>query len=961
MIKHIFSTLLLVLLFTSAKGQTWQELFEQGSKQPDAESAIPFIEKALVQAEVEFGSGDQAYWQSFSYLISLYRAVNKYEESSVLLAGGLEKFEKNFGKDNRDYRVLLSNLGSLYMTLGQYDKALSTQQEVMAHADKHLRKDDPEYGICLSSLAMAYRNAGLYSQCLPLFEQALGILGDRHEYYFFMLNELANVYSNLGQYDKAKLSYELVLNQIDTSNDADLYIKTINNLAFVYERVGQYERAVQYYQQSLDKQGQLSGKNSAAYGTILSNLGSVLMRMGQYDEALPLLQEALEITGLTLGKGHTFYGNRLSNLGNLFEKMGQDDRALQLLQNAVENAEAALSRNHPNYGAYLYYLGRIYAKIGQYDKAVPLLQAAADNIGNSLGREHAKYRDVLDQLGFSYARTEHFGQAELLADTALRLTQQLIGRAVRYSSEEDLADLQAQENQPLREIPSWMHSGRFSVGISQLVCNDILFQKGFLLDAAMRLRRLSVVTPEADSLANLLKYYRIQLSKEYVKPLSERVGVAELEEKANTVEGILSRTVAGYADALRQVKWEEVRDALKPGEAALEFIHFSLLFPEKTDSIRYGALLIKPGDTSPRYIPLFEASALNPLLADRIERREDYVNKLYASSQRGLTPAGETPVSLHELIWKPIEAAGLEGISTIYCAPSGLLHRLNLAAIATSVMSTLGNKYHLAILNSTRQLVLPAPAVSRDNQAVLIGGVDYGEEADVASPERSSGERWEMLAYTSLEVDEIAATLQQQAYTTRLLKGKEASEEAFKQLGVKESSPRVLHIATHGFFSPKPQPADTAGAGGRELAFKRSDLPMLRSGLILAGGNYAWQHGRATAPNSEDGILTAYEISQMNFSNTELVVLSACETNLGDIEGNEGVYGLQRAFRIAGAQYLIMSLWKVDDKKTKVFMTNFYRHWLEEGMSVPEAFRKTQLQLQQVYSHYDWAGFVLIE
>jgi CHAT domain-containing protein len=137
---------------------------------------------------------------------------------------------------------------------------------------------------------------------------------------------------------------------------------------------------------------------------------------------------------------------------------------------------------------------------------------------------------------------------------------------------------------------------------------------------------------------------------------------------------------------------------------------------------------------------------------------------------------------------------------------------------------------------------------------------------------------------------------------------------------------------------------------------------MIRSGLILAGGNYAWQHGRAPRPDMEDGILTAYEISQMNLSNTELVVLSACETGLGDIQGNEGVYGLQRAFKIAGAKYLIMSLWQVPDRETMEFMTAFYRNWLEHDMTIPDAFRKTQGEMRdRFYNPYSWAGFVLVE
>ena len=138
---------------------------------------------------------------------------------------------------------------------------------------------------------------------------------------------------------------------------------------------------------------------------------------------------------------------------------------------------------------------------------------------------------------------------------------------------------------------------------------------------------------------------------------------------------------------------------------------------------------------------------------------------------------------------------------------------------------------------------------------------------------------------------------------------------------------------------------------------------MIRSGLMLAGGNHAWKTGKPLRPDLEDGILTAYEISQMNLANTELVVLSACETGLGDLVGNEGVYGLQRAFKIAGARYLIMSLWQVPDFQTQVFMTAFYKHWLEEKMAVPAAFRATQAELRGKYSGeaFKWAGFVLVE
>jgi CHAT domain-containing protein len=145
-------------------------------------------------------------------------------------------------------------------------------------------------------------------------------------------------------------------------------------------------------------------------------------------------------------------------------------------------------------------------------------------------------------------------------------------------------------------------------------------------------------------------------------------------------------------------------------------------------------------------------------------------------------------------------------------------------------------------------------------------------------------------------------------------------------------------------------------------AFKVSDHPMIRSGLLLAGANDAWRTGKPQQPGLEDGILTAYEISQMDLRNTELVVLSACETGLGDVQGNEGVYGLQRAFKIAGAGYLIMSLWKVPDTQTAQLMSNFYSNWQERRMRIPEAFWAAQKQLRDAgLDPYFWAGFVLLE
>ncbi|MDO8970107.1 MAG: CHAT domain-containing protein, partial [Saprospiraceae bacterium] len=446
--------------------------------------------------------------------------------------------------------------------------------------------------------------------------------------------------------------------------------------------------------------------------------------------------------------------------------------------------------------------------------------------------------------------------------------------------------------------------------------------------------------------------------------------VAQLEVKANDLEKDLARTVAGLGLANKQVQWQEVQAVLKPGEAAIELVGYRFYKKEQTDSTMYAALVLLPGAEQLQFILLFEEKQLTNLLKTDGKPIPVFYNELYAADKKGN--------QLYDLIWKPIAAALPEG-TTAYCSPSGLLHRLNLGAIPAPDGRTLAEKHRLTILGSTRQLVVPPVLATNQNAtAQLYGGIQYdatpivgvntNTKIDDMAARRGPdfaqndstlrGDTWNYLRWTDVEITAAAEIMQKTGFSIILKKSAEATEESFKKIGEGSPSPRVLHVATHGFFFPDPKGEKASD----EKTFKVSENPMIRSGIVLAGGNHAWKTGKPARPDLEDGILTAYEISQMNLSSTELVVLSACETGLGDLVGNEGVYGLQRAFKIAGAKYLIMSLWQVPDFQTQVFMTTFYKHWLTDEKSVPEAFRATQSELKVKYGEaFNWAGFVLVE
>jgi CHAT domain-containing protein len=275
------------------------------------------------------------------------------------------------------------------------------------------------------------------------------------------------------------------------------------------------------------------------------------------------------------------------------------------------------------------------------------------------------------------------------------------------------------------------------------------------------------------------------------------------------------------------------------------------------------------------------------------------------------------------------------------------------------------------------------PAAAANDLAAVFGGIRYDMDSTAIAkaneilPESWSGTRgelqfsyvdstlrggdWKYLQWSDVEAVALNKLLKNNGLQPSMRRGYAATEESFKTLG--NPSPRIIHLATHGFFFPdvRGEGRDLRG-GQEEPVFKISEHPMIRAGLVLAGGNHAWKTGKPLKPGMEDGILTAYEISQMNLSNTELVVLSACETGLGDIQGNEGVYGLQRAFKIAGAKYVLISLWQVPDFQTQEMMTAFYTHWLEAKRSIPDAFRAAQQAMKSKYPEpFNWAGFVLVE
>ena len=492
------------------------------------------------------------------------------------------------------------------------------------------------------------------------------------------------------------------------------------------------------------------------------------------------------------------------------------------------------------------------------------------------------------------------------------------------------------------------------------VYNAQLEDKGLLLRASERIRRAIMQTADATLLAQIdtLNLLRSELQRAQVS-IDQQTGVQNVTQEVNDLS---FRIAAIERSIYRQVHdhlppsattptWRDVQQRLSADDAAIEFV-----FSEGLT----GALVVRSGAERPRYVPLcngdslytrFEAlAALDaPQRAERIYT--DDVLHLYDSLWHALLPA------LHQ-------------VRRIYFSPSGFLNLFNLAAMRCPDGRALCEHYEMHQLTSTAWLVQGQSVPSATPaSALLVGGVHYSPEQELderdfraaraAEEEQRAaraavGETFGFLPYTCIEVEAVQALLQSQHVATAQCHGAEATESHLRSL--LSGSHSVLHLATHGFFIAN----ELEAQGNKYLEqfplFK--DNPMMRAGMALVGANHTWNEGCATS--TADGILSASEVATLDLSHTQLAVLSACQTGVGNFS-QEGVFGMYRGFKQAGVASIMASMWNVNDESTSCLMQGFYKGWLA-GKSLHAAFAEAVQQVRSRYpSPYHWAAFVLID
>lgn len=949
------------------------------------EKAELLLIEAKALREKLFGKENADYATSVNNLAVLYGEVGQYSDAAPLYLEAKQIRERVLGRDHIDYASSCNNLAILYVLTGRPAEAEPLYLEAKRIREKILGKEHPFYAASCNNLAALYLDMGQYKKAEPLYIEAKGIrertLGIQHPDYASSCDNLAILYMDLGNYETAEALYkeakQIRENALGTKHIE--YAKSCNNMALLYKLLGQYDKAAALFAESKEIFFAAVGKDHFEYGKCCNNLGAVYMDMGNYEKAAPLYTEAKAVWEKVLGKEHPEYAKSCHNLALVHLRNNEFDQAEALLMEANTIRANTLGREHPDFAEGCDNLATLYLKKNEIAKAIELEIQAKQIREKVLGVAHPDYLQSCINLANIYRSQNNDAMAVNLYTEAFSSQQALLQKIFRFTTEPEKQAYLKKVNEYRNYFLSFITSSPNAKG-AVYAYEVSIANKNLILNAAQRLRQIINGTGDTALVEQYNRWInaREQLAFWYARPVNERkIQVAQLEEEANALEKQLISSSESFRREQQETSWKTIQQSLNAGEAAVEFSTFQYDNGKRlTDSVNYFAVIIRKDRPAPELVMLFEKKELDLLLGTGKGspglQRINYLYKFRAPA------AGRKNSSLYSLLWQPLEEK-LAGIKTVYFSPAGDLYKLAFAAVPVSNTASLSDKYQLLQLNTTGAVAGRQETTIAGNSKInLYGGVQYDVDStsirkavmafktDNSLAKRSLPEdllipgisEFSFLVESEKEVKEIGKLAKQKNYEVNMLNGINATEESIKAMTTKNEA-SVLHIATHGFFFPDPvRMAATATASGAEV-FRQSDNPLIRSGLALAGANNAWK-GNPVA-GVEDGILTAYEVSNMYLPNTKLAVLSACETGLGEIQGSEGVYGLQRAFKMAGVENLVMSLWKVPDAETAEFMEEFYKNLFSQ-QAISLAFYNAQKTMKNKYRNepFKWAAWVLV-
>jgi tetratricopeptide (TPR) repeat protein len=935
-------------------------------------NAIEYLQRrALIGKEI-LGETNPDYLFRINYLAEDYIFLGQYQKALDILLKAVELGKNSLGEKNTDYLTILNNLAAVYSKLGDYQKSFAILLGLVELSKEVLGEKNAIYLRRLSDLSKAYERFGDYQKAMEINIRVVDlrrdVLGDKHEDYITSLANLAKSYSENGDYLKA---FEIRQKVVDLRKEVfgekdSVYIVSLANLAVSYSMLGQDHKALEL-KLKVDELGKVVlGEKNSIYLANLSNLALGYRNIGNYKKALEISLKVKELEKEVFGEKNPDYLTNLSNISMIYMDLGDYQKALDISLNVWEIRKEVLGEMHPDYLQSMSFLERLYYGMGDFETSYNACRFNVKWTKEKLGENHPYYLNRLNNLSLTeFQLMKNDSALNHFREMLMKTKKMVIGNISMMTETQRVQYWEKIQNY-FYPFPMFLEKtlNTHPEGASDAY-NFSLFTKGLLLNTTIDFDKLIAEkgTPESIAKFEELKLLKLEIQRLTEKPIAERyLNVDSLENIAQQKETELVKISKEYGDYTGNMKinWKDIQEKLQENDVAIEFVEY----PTLTDTVKYAALVLRKGWQYPKMISLFRKDQIEEFIKQ--DKDKIYSNK-YVGQQ------------IKKLIWEPLEAVISPG-ERVYFSPAGIIHQLAIENLPVNDSLTLGDLYEMHRLSSTKELAFQLPA-DKNTMAVLYGGLKYDldsvkmlAESKKYEFEKSSSylamrgyqsdttvrSGWKFLNGTKPEVDQISQLMQEKHYQITEYTGESGNEESFKSLSGKKEG--IIHIATHGFFLPVEESKKNLfmmQRMGDQQQERATVDPMLRSGLIMAGGNKAWL-GEKIPENIEDGVLTAKEISRMDLRGTDLVVLSACETGLGDVS-SEGVFGLQRSFKQAGVQTLVMSLWEVSDKATSYMMTEFYSGLLS-GKEKREAFLEAKQKCKEKFPEPQyWAAFIMLD
>jgi CHAT domain-containing protein/tetratricopeptide (TPR) repeat protein len=876
-------------------------------------------------------------------------------------------------------------LGDLLWLEGRPSAARDAYETCASITRRSLRANHPLVAICTRGLGNALVRIGDLAGALPVLENAKNTaensLGRDHPDFSGYLNDLAVMYWRLSDFQKARVLYEeaLAIRERRLGPDHQDVATIVYNLGLISRDLGDLVEAKRQLDRAIAIWSHRFGANHPFVALAMANLARTLRQHGREAEALPLQRQVLAIRERVLGPNHPATATALNDLANTLLSLGRTSEAIAVSQRATAILELTDASTPLDYAGALTTRGNVLAAAGDPSGARERYARALELTERVLGREHpdgAELRVKLGSVAYQDGRPDvAFQEASLAEQSARRFLQ----TTARYLPEREALRYGSSRPSGLNLLLS-LSAGTDSADAGAAV-DAIIKNRSLVLDliAARRITQ-SALDPTLSPLKNAWASARQRLANLAVRGpgnLSQSVYeklVDDARREAERAERALAERSAAFKAELgkQEIGLVEVRRTLPAATALVSYVRYersidakSTIIGSKRSVTSYLAFVLPADSSSLKVVPLGPADLLEKEIAHWRTAALIGPTRSIASpdARRTLRLAGE---QVRHRIWDPLEAH-VRGARRILVVPDGALHLVNLAALPVDQSTyVIDRSPVIHYLTAERDIVQFAAAPSKTNQGLLaIGGPLFDEDSSTnrAAPatlppvDRSATTRSACASFQSMHFDPLPATLgevqevvhlwgsAQNSSATRVLTGAAATEGAFK---LQARGTRVLHLATHGFFLGS-ECTDGIGkravggiaASASNLNAALSENPLLQSGLAFATAN---NHARAKA-DEEDGILTAEEVATLDLDGTEWAVLSACDTGLGEVQSGEGVFGLRRAFQIAGVRAVIMSLWPVDDEATRAWMTALYRARLLEKMDTAESVHAASLKI----------------